>query len=68
MRQGYHEWIGSENKTIRTKMGMKKAILQEIEEQLCQANGRLQNGTHKGKGSTADHTTHKRLGLGTAYK
>jgi hypothetical protein len=30
--------------------------------------GRLQNGSHREQGGTADQSTHGRMGLGTAYK
>jgi hypothetical protein len=50
------------NETIRTKMGMKKDILQEIEEQqlrwygwtIAELLGRWQTKTHRGKGGAAD--------------
>jgi hypothetical protein len=52
------------NETIKTKMGMQKDILQEIEEQQLRWYGhvmriaelldRLHTGTHRGKGGAAD--------------
>jgi hypothetical protein len=62
------------NKTIRTKMGMKRHIKSKTRTAIkmvwpCHANGGLQNGTHRGKGGgAAEQTTNGRMGLGTACK
>jgi hypothetical protein len=64
------------NEAIRTKMGIKKNIVQEIEGQQLRWCGRvkrmedgkivnrLQNGSHRGKGSEVDQSTHGRLESG----
>jgi hypothetical protein len=68
------------NETIRAKIGMKKGILQETEEQQlrwfgpCHANGGLQMSRHvaewnpQGKGGAAGQAIHGRMGSGTACK
>jgi hypothetical protein len=68
------------NETIRTKMGMKKDILQEIEEQKlrcyghvvrmegCRIARQVAECNPQGKGGAADHSIHGRMGLGTACK
>jgi hypothetical protein len=58
---------------IRIKMGMKRHITSKIRTAiemvwLCHANGGLQNGTHRGKGGTANQSTNGRMGLGMACK
>jgi hypothetical protein len=67
-------------KTIRTKMGMKKDILQEIEDsnsdgtatsckwRTAELLDRLQNGTHGGKRGAADQSSHGRIGFRAACK
>jgi hypothetical protein len=60
------------NKAIRTKMGIKKNFVKEIQEQQLRWYGhikrrtekllnRLQNGSHRGKGSEVDQSTHGRM-------
>jgi hypothetical protein len=61
-------------------MGLKKNILQDIEEQqlrwyshpcewrIAKLQDWLQNGTHSGRGGSADQSIHRRMRLGTVCK
>jgi hypothetical protein len=65
------------NEAIKTKMGIKKNIVQETEQQLGWCGhvkrtekllNRLQNGSHRGKGSEVDQSTHGRMESGRVRK
>jgi hypothetical protein len=71
---------GIRNETIRTKMGMKKDILQKIDEQQlrwyghvmrredCRIARQVAAWTHRGTGGAAAQSIHGRVGLGAACK
>jgi hypothetical protein len=68
------------DETIRTKMGLKKDILREMEEQQlrwyghitrmenCRIARQIAEWNPQGDGGAADQSTHGRVGLGTARK